>query len=144
MDAHGWQCLAVDGGVHSRCSAAATHTFLVVLNCAPRQRSAVRRLHCPRERDSPVSTSWLSGAPRRAITRRSIFSAKLSLLCLLYHAAQVNADLTKEFTYVEVSGEYNEALGKLCAAHGHRSSQCSAHRKLRERRCCYSLGLTAA
>jgi hypothetical protein len=38
--------------------------------------------------------------------------------CSLYHRlrAQVNADLTKEFTYVEVSGEYNEPLGKLCAA----------------------------
>ena len=41
------------------------------------------------------------------------------MLCLAVAyrlCAQVNADLTKEFTYVEVSGEYNEPLGKLCAA----------------------------
>ncbi len=40
----------------------------------------------------------------------------------------MNADLTKEFTYVEVSGEYNEPLGKLCAATANRFLPCSTLR----------------
>ena len=97
MDAHGWQRGVVDSGVHSRCSAAASLShILVALYCA--QHSAPLRGTCTvgpsvsKERDYPTLSvsarridSPTNGRVEQACSRhrRSICSAQLASLALL-------------------------------------------------------------